>query len=194
MCLGDLHAIHVADFMALFHDGEQHWRRWGCLVGDAVRDRGLPVLAVARLQHEALIAGTAVNAQREPIVPEPDVQGKFELRKIRACEATQVFVNSTWPVGEIGLDPCARGCEIKAAVALGDLGCQVHQPIGVRLDRVLRIEHAMSPQRACSRQTQNATSKTMEFRRKRRRSIGDQRGVEPNRPNHPRVYIIAGDR
>jgi hypothetical protein len=58
----------------------------------------------------------------------------------------------------------------------------------------LRIEHAMSPQRACSRQTQNATSKTMEFRRKRRRSIGDQRGVEPNRPNHPRVYIIAGDR
>ena len=81
MCLGDSHAIHVADFMALFHDGEQHWRRWGCLVGDAVRDRGLPVLAVARLQHEALIAGTAVNAQREPIVPEPDVQGKFELGK-----------------------------------------------------------------------------------------------------------------
>ena len=52
MCLGDSHAIHVADFMALFHDGEQHWRRWGCLGGDAVRDRGLPVLAVARLQHE----------------------------------------------------------------------------------------------------------------------------------------------
>jgi len=131
VCLGDSHAIHVADFMALFHDGEQHWRRWGCLGADAVRDRGLPVLAVARLQHEALIAGTAVNAQREPIVPEPDVQGKFELGKIRTCEAAQVFVNSTWPVGEIGLDPCARGCEIKAAVALGDLGCQVHQPIGV---------------------------------------------------------------
>lgn len=151
MCQGDSPAIHVADLMALFHDGEQHWRRGGCPVGDAVRDRGLPVLAVARLQHEALIAVTAVNAQREPIVPEPDVQGKFELGKIRTCEATQVFVNSTWPVGEIGLDPCARGCEIEAAVALGDLGCQVHQPLGVRLDRVLRIEHAMSPERACSR-------------------------------------------
>src|SRR5262245_23063668 len=82
------------------------------------------------------------------------MQGEFELGKVSARKATQVLVNPTRPVGEVGLDPLARSREVKAAVAFGNLGCQVHQPIGVPLDRVLGVANCHKPLRAFARRTQ----------------------------------------
>ena len=58
-----------------------------------------------------------------------------------------MLVDPPRSICEIRVDLFTRGREVKAAIPLGDLRCQVHQPIGVPMDGALcpGVEHAKAP-------------------------------------------------